>query len=275
MVTNYRMDENYYVYKGKRMPVPGQPVEERLSLAKLCCSMERQSLEAYNKGWMQKGVSYEAMRRRLVRAVSAKAVLCLVKREYERMSPEEIEAEKEVWKQYEKRREKELAEQEALDNKPDEELTEEEWRQIKEENWLPAGYMFVYDRYRMKQRVPILTQKLLKLRKVLGLTQRDFAKQIGYNINKYGKLEQGKLEELGLQDLYEAFPMEFTRKVVEETGVNPYWLLKNREDSLDEVEKDQKAMSWEEAVPGVFEDWKMFASQEVIEAWKRERYRFY
>lgn len=57
------------------------------------------------------------------------------------------------------------------------------------------------------------------------MNQRDFAKRIGYNINKYPMLEHGHLDKLGVCSSSEAFPLDFQKRVVDATYAKPYWQI--------------------------------------------------
>lgn len=90
------------------------------------------------------------------------------------------------------------------------------------------------------------------VRKALGLTQREFAKRLGTNINKYGQLETGKIND---------FPDGFIKTLVDATSANPYWL---EDDEAEECDEDKTAMTVDEAQ----KDWHpMFTDAKVIRYW--------
>ena len=100
----------------------------------------------------------------------------------------------------------------------------------------------------------------------MGLTQRNFAKRIGYNVNKYALLEQGKLEKLGFYSLSRAFPPDFIKRVVDASYANPYWLEDPDEYSYEYVDPEETAMTADEAMRS-WDKYAMFADAKVIRYW--------
>ena len=133
--------------------------------------------------------------------------------------------------------------------------------------YIPDGYVREYDYKRGNYAIPIMSVKLRMVRKAVGLNQRDFAKRIGYNINKYALLERGELDELGL-NVYDAFPAELLKNVVDASYANPYWLERKDEESVCDVDEEKTAKTVEEA-----EEWMMpmFAEAKVIRYWWAHR----
>jgi transcriptional regulator with XRE-family HTH domain len=131
----------------------------------------------------------------------------------------------------------------------------------------PHGYTFDNNwNHRDQVYIPVMCLKLLALRKALGLTQRDFAKRIGYNVNKYALLEQGKLEKLGFYSLGQAFPPDFVKTVVDASYANPYWLENQEEYSLEDVDPEETAMTAGEAMR-CEDKYAMFVDAKVIRYW--------
>lgn len=182
------------------------------------------------------------------------------------MSEEERQADQENWDRWSRYCDEKRAVEEALFDRDIDELTEEELEERLYGPEVPYGFTVDYDWRHDQKLIPIMSVKLQALRKAAGFTQRDFAKRIEYNINKYALLEQGKLEKLGLTSLSDAFPVELIKRIVDATYANPYWLEDYEEGSECNVDPDQTAMNIEEAQ---FPDdqYPMFADFRVIRYW--------
>ena len=152
-------------------------------------------------------------------------------------------------------------------------LSDEEYEELEEmqgamfADWYsPFGYTREYSPREWEMvDIPVPSVKFRTIRKALKLNQRDFAKRIGYNINKYQLLEQGKLEKLGYETIYEAFPDTLIKAVVDATYANPYWLEDWREESVDSADQEKTAKTVQEA-EGIW-DIPMFADAKVIRHW--------
>ena len=135
--------------------------------------------------------------------------------------------------------------------------------------YVPDGYIKECNVRRGEYVIPITSVKFRMVRKQLKLNQRVFAKKIGYpNVNKYALLEQGRLAELGMT-IYNAYPDELIKAVVDATYANPYWLMDHREESLYDVETESTAITFEEA-----DNWwmyPMFVDAKVIRYWWTHR----
>ena len=266
-VTAYGSEERYYKVGGKTYPVPDSPIKERLHHGKFCVGSYRQELEAAVTAWRSGAKNgYKNARAALIQAIGYKACTEYVQRIYDRMSEEERQADQENWDRWSRYCDEKRAVEEALFDRDIDELTEEELEERLYGPEVPYGFTVDYDWRHDQKLIPIMSVKLQALRKAAGFTQRDFAKRIEYNINKYALLEQGKLEKLGLTSLSDAFPVELIKRIVDATYANPYWLEDYEEGSECNVDPDQTAMNIEEAQ---FPDdqYPMFADARVIRYW--------
>ena len=141
----------------------------------------------------------------------------------------------------------------------------------KETGKAPWGYTVTYNRWGEMEFIPLISVKLRMIRKKLGMNQRDFAKRIGWNINKYSLMEQGKIEKLGCRYPEEAYPIRFILRVAETTGANPYWLTNDEEESIYDVDSDRAARKASEAVYQGLGGYMMFVEPLAIKEFKRYR----
>ena len=254
-VTAYPHEERYYEYEGLTYPIPDSPIKERLHHGQFCVKRYRKDIIKAN--------NYKNRRLALNQAIGIKACTEYVQRQYDQMSEKELAEDQENWDRWcrycdEKRNNP------FFEKDPDE-MTEEELDELIYGPIIPDGYTVDYDWKHHQDYIPIMSLKFQMVRKNVGLTQRDFAKRIGYNVNKYALLENGKLEKLGLSTLDEAFPLDLVKRVVDATYANPYWLEDQKEYSLD-VDMDRTAMTVEEAVD-TWDRYAMFADAKVIRYW--------
>lgn len=212
----------------------------------------------------KQGGSYKKARAALVQTISIKACTEYVQRIYDRMSEEELEEDQKNWERWCRYCDERRAAEETLYYKDVDELTDGELEERFYGPDVPYGYTWDSSWKRDQQFIPIMSLKMQMLRKAAGFaTQKEFAKRIGYNINKYALLEQGRLDKLGFTTLREAFPDELVKTIVDATYANPYWLEDNEEDSECNVDKDMTAMSVEAArFPD--DQYPMFADARVI-----------
>ena len=136
----------------------------------------------------------------------------------------------------------------------------------------PWGYTFNDDWRKNPEFIPVISVKLWKIRKKLGMTQQDFAKKIGWNINKYSLMGQGKIEKLGRKSLEEAYPIWFILALADKVGANPYWLTIDSEETIYEVDSDKTARDAREAGSHGWEDYAMFAEPLAVKEFKRYRF---
>lgn len=242
-ITAHRSEERYYKIDGKTYPVPHSPITERLHHGEFCIQLHRRNIEAE----VARG-SYKNARAELVKAIGIKACTEYVRRQYDSMSEEEIEAAQAAWDRWSR-------------------YCDERQSASYEDAWeeRPYGYTIDTDWKHHQKYIPLMCIKLKNLRKNVRLTQHDFAKRIGYNVNKYAQLEQGKLEKLGLGSLREAFPPDFIKSVADATYANPYWLEDNSEEG-EFADSDLTAISVDEAhFPR--DEYPMFVDVKVIRYW--------
>ena len=225
--------------------MPDSPIKERLHHGEFCVQLHRHDIEAE----VIRG-NYKNARAELVKAIGIKACVEYVKRQYDSMSEEEIEADQAAWDCWSRY---------CDEYRSSSDRYEDAWEER------PYGYTIDMDWKHDQKYIPLMCIKLRNLRKNVGLTQRDFAKRIGYNVNKYALLEQGKLEKLGLSSLREAFPIDFIKSIVDATYANPYWLEDHSEES-EYADPDLTAISADEAhYPR--NEYPMFVDAKVIRYW--------
>ena len=267
-------DDEYYRFESGTYVIPNRPIQESLKSAKLSVTMERRDLEQAAHAW-ENGVKngYRNARAALVSAIGAVACLEYVQRKFDAMSEEDLKKEQEDrnrWERYLAAKEKAEKVLYSGERIPLDASEEEVYHDLiaEERHFLnpPYGYMAIYDKRFQRYFIPILSKKLQILRGVVGLTQRDFAKAISYNVNKYALLEQGKLEKLGFHSIDEAFPESLIKRIADATHANPYWLEKNTEESVTDVDREERAETAHDAQYPLY-DYPMFCDDEVIEEW--------
>lgn len=147
------------------------------------------------------------------------------------------------------------------DQKEIDEMVEEEEAERRKRDNIPYDHIEKYDYWDGYYSVPILAEKLRRIRKTLKMNQRDFAKLISFpNANKYMKYEQGKLDRLDKRE-----KTELIKNVCDATCANPYWLEKELEETVYEADEDQTAKTVKEA-RSLYE-YPMFAANSVIRQW--------
>lgn len=270
-VTAWNTDEQrYYKVNGVTYPIPDSPIEERLHHGQFCMKSYRQDIEAAVSAWKNgSSTGYKNARQVLIQAIGYKACTEYVQRIYDAMTEEQRREDQVNWKRWSKYCDDQRAAEQAVFEKDPEDMTDWELELLEEKIYgpdIPEGYTADRDWRHENQYIPVMSLKLQKIRKAAGFTQRDFAKKIGYNINKYALLEQGKLEKLGFTKLDEAFPGDLVKKVVDLTYCNPYWLEDLDEYSADEVDENMTAMTVEDAkFPE--DQYPMFVDAKVIRYW--------
>ncbi len=209
-------------YKWEEDGTAPEPIEERLSYSQNFASFDRRDLEGCVERIEKEGLSpvaYKNARAALIKAIGRKGAAEYNRREYERLGEARRKQQAEDyyrWKaEREKQREKEVA----------------EYHKMVESGG--SWYGGFYEPASMHE-------KVIRVRKgVLGsngkpLTQRDFAKYIGYPINKYTEAEKtdpwsrrsNRTEESEVEyDLLE--------KLIMICHANPYWLFDDDVDAYD------------------------------------------
>lgn len=287
----------HYTCVGDEECFGDEPVQYRYRLIELGHSDDMKKLEAAEARFRREGneKTFGALRKAFSAAIGTRICVDYLKKQCEAFTPEEHKRqmedhrrrEAERFAEYEKRKAREPILREVMEADPYLEdldyytdryhLTEEEvsWLENALENapvpvYVPAGYTLNDDWRRDMDIIPIMSVKIKMLRKALKLNQREFAKRIGYNINKYAQLERGELGRLGFRNPYEAFPEELIKRIVDATYANPYWLLDESEASIYDLDEDKTAAKWEEASPGL-DPYPMFAEAKVIRHWWSRR----
>ena len=276
-----------------------EPVEKRYSSALFSLQMRLREMQSCEIRFREAIASkeydipaaYKALRAMFVKAIGEKVALEYVKRQLEETPPEERErqnaeheAREKAWNEKLERRKKIYAiakehpgfvddmrfdeayyidKYDLTDADLDEleEMLEEE----REEAWkranIPYDHIERYDYRDGYYSVPIITEKIILVRKEAGLNQRDFAKLIGYpNVNKYGKLEKGDLGSPSYRE-----KIFLIKDVCDATCANPYWLEEDIEETVYDVEKELTATTRMEASPRYA--WPMYATNKVIREW--------
>ena len=240
--TQAGVKERLYNYDGKAYPVPGDPVARRLSFVEFRFKREVEEMMQRN--------TYKERRTALIAVIGVKAAVYYVQKQAESMSQEDKREEienLERWERYCDQRQQEEAD-------------------ILPEGVPPEGYTENYSWRSDEQFIPVKSVKMKMLRKGTRLVQKDFAKKIGYNINKYALLEQGRIKELGFESVDEAFPTELVKRIIDLTYANPYWF--EDDDCIDDVDENRTAGSVEEAT---CDQYAMYADAAVIRYWWSHR----
>ncbi len=227
-------------YRWEEDGIAPEPIEGRLSSSRTFASFDRRDLEVCVERIEREGLSpvaYRNARAALIKAIGSKGAAEYNRREYERLGEAGRKQQAEDyyrWKaEREKQREKEKAEYDEMVESGD--------------YWHNGSY-----------EPASMHEKVIRVRKgVLGsngkpLTQRDFAKYIGYPINKYTEAEKtdpwtrrsSRKEESEVEyDLLE--------KLIMICHANPYWLF---DDDVEAVyaEYDATGLAAEGDAPFVF-----------------------
>lgn len=183
-----------------------RPVEERIKSSEAFFSFARRDLEACASRINSEGLTqtvYKNARKALIKAIGEKGAVEYNRREYERLGEEGRKRQADEYRQW-------MADL-------------EEMGKIGEED-AEVGYRF--DEYE-----PVsLHEKVVKIRKGIPasngkpLTQREFAKYIGYPISKYAEAE--KTDRYGRSREPESeIEFELLEKLVMICHANPYWLF--------------------------------------------------
>lgn len=181
---------------------PARPVKERLFHSKLSFEHDRGDLEGCVGRITKEGLTpltYRLARAALIKAIGSKGAHEYNRQEYERLGEDGRKAQADEYRIWEQnwQRQRELDEQEFA-----------------------SGYFF--NEASVHEKV-VRIRKGLKASNGKPLTQRDFAKLIGYPINKYTDAE--RVDHYGLD--YEESPVEteLLDKLVMIAHANPYWLF--------------------------------------------------
>ena len=191
---------------------PVQPIEHRLEMAEWRADREREDLDRLNRqfleavsGYMhgydddtQMAKAFKKVRQQLIKAVGVKATAYIVRKEFESR-------------------------------------TQDEWDEIARaymdyENGIRAEYEADDPVYYLDERAPAsVHEKIVKIRKGLKgsngkpLVQKDFAKLLGYPINKYAEAE--RTDRYGRGEIESPVEDALLEKLVMIAHANPYWLF--------------------------------------------------
>ena len=230
-VTAYGQENPSYWYKGEVRIIPDEPAEKRLSYGRRSAEYDREELVAQvNKYMFGLPNGYRNCRRCLIKAIGSKACVYIVEKEVESLSAEQRERQKADYERWE----------EYLRYDRENRVYEEP-----EEDWYfgrPAS----------------VSEKIVRVRKGVRksdgryFTQRDFAKLIGYPIQKYAEAEK---DDALVDD-------ELLEKLIMICHANPYYLYDGEcEAYMGEYEGD--SVDWGDA-PAII------VGLDVIYKWIRE-----
>mgnify|MGYP002625580607 FL=1 len=221
---------NPYVtcYKWEEDGLAPEPIEGRIESSKTYLSFAKRDLEECVERIRTEGMTptvYKLARAALIKAIGEKGAEEYNRREYERLGEEGRKQQAEGYHRWLQERQRAREEQEVLE---------------------PGVY---YDY------VASMHEKVVKIRKgVLGsngkpLTQRDFAKYIGYPINKYAEAE--KTDRYGRGQEESVVEYELLEKLIMICHANPYWLFDD-EAEADYAEYDMSGLAGMGDAPCVF-----------------------
>ena len=245
---------NPYVtcYKWDEDGIAPEPIEGRLKSSKTYLSFVRRDLENCVVRIRKEGLTptvYKLTRTTLIKAIGEKGAEEYNRREYERLGEEGRKRQAEEYARWSQAWEKK--------------------RQAEEEEYKEAIESGAY--WYWEPEPASMHEKIVKIRKgVLGsngkpLTQRDFAKYIGYPINKY--VEAEKLDRRGRRrrngETESAVEFELLEKLIMICRTNPYWLFDD-DNETDYAEYDMNGIAGMGDAPCVF------ATPDIILRWIKE-----
>lgn len=181
---------------------PARPVEERVEHSKSSFERDRRDLKECVDRIKIEGLTpltYKLARAALIKAIGSKGAHEYNRQEYERLGENGRKAQADEYR-----------------------IWEQDWqrqRELDEQEFSPGDF---YMEASVHEKV-VRIRKGLKASNGKPLTQRDFAKLIGYPINKYADAEKADRYGLG----YEESPVEteLLDKLVMIAHANPYWLF--------------------------------------------------
>ena len=272
-----------------RWDTPARPVEERQQ--HLLFGFERRRLEECVRRIQNEGltpVGYRNARAALIKAIGEKGAIEYNQREYDRLGDAGRKRQAEEYAAYEKALEEKRSRREKIyaiarehpgfvnDLRFDEgyyvdeygltdadfdeldEMLEEEREEARKRANIPYDHVERYDWREGYYSVPIIAEKIKAVRKAAGMNQREFARLIGYsNVNKYAKFEKG---ESGSPTYWTKIGL--IKDVCDATCANPYWLERDDEETLYNVDPEATAETG-----GYADPWPMYATNRVIREW--------
>lgn len=210
-----RRNPYYTCYKWEEDGLAKEPIEARLKNSERHVEYERKELTACVDRINSEGVTntnYKLARAALIKAIGTKGAAEYNRREYERLGEEGRARQIEEYKQWQENREKQRAAEEA------------EYEEMVDSD---LGYYY-------EEPVASMHEKIVRIRKgMVGtdgkpLTQRNFAKLLGYPINKYAEAE--KIDRWH-QEKESEVEYELLEKLVMIAHANPYWLFDDETES--------------------------------------------
>ena len=196
-------------YGWEKDGIPSMPIEERLKHSESGFRFDKRDLMDCIKRIVLEGatpVAYKKARAALIKAIGSKGALEYNRREYDRLGEEGRRKQAEEYAAWERDKERRLKDDEA-------------------EFEFAAEYGGYYYEVHAS-----MHEKVIKVRKGVlcsngkPMTQRDFAKYIGYPINKY--VEAEKIDRYGKNTEPESeVEFELLEKLIMICHANPYWLF--------------------------------------------------
>ena len=188
--TAYGWETAYYQYEGLTYELPCEPAQFRLSIAKRSMESDRDDLleevSKYQAGFPN---AYTRCRRALIKAIGSKTCAFIVEKEVDALTPDQCR-------------------QQEIDYERFRKYAHEEWeaRQQQEPEW-------IYQPAARNEKVAAV-RKGCKNSSGRPFKQRDFAKLIGYPVNKYIAAEK---EDAAVGD-------ELLEKLIMICHANPFFL---------------------------------------------------
>ena len=269
--------KRYPSHTGVGYEYPLDPVDDRRAISFINYDMAKRELQGAEIRFRKEGTekAYKALRTKFSKAIGSWVCLGYVKKELEGTSEGELK----------RQRDKKAAEDAAWEK--ERKIREKIYKLNEEDPYFleDAGDYLEYDELEVLDKMleeeekdrrenpepSVEVQKLRMVRKVLKKNQRDFAKLIDYPVGKYADFENGKIKSYWFKHfgmIANAENFDWFMKLVRATGVNPEWLMDEREDSLYDV--DEKARLGEKDKE---DSWMtpMFATEEEISKWESEQ----
>ena len=189
---------------------PAMPVEERIKSSESFVAYRRRELEECVRRIENEGLTpltYKLARAALIKAIGEKGALEYNRREYERLGEEGRKAQAREYARFEKEWKEARAREE----------------QERQETMEAGCYFYAEPEPASVHEKIVMVRKGLKGSDGKPLTQRDFAKLLGYPVNKYAEAE--KVDRYGRGDQETEVEDELLEKLVMIAHANPYWLF--------------------------------------------------
>ena len=199
---------------------PAEPIEGRLRSATSYANFDRRDLEAAANRILNEGLTetvYKNARTALIKAIGQKGAVEYNRREYERLGKEGRKRQAEEYARW-------------LQERDRQRQAEEDEYESAFESGDYETLVRLYGEYGGYKEAVSMHEKVVKIRKgMLGsngkpLTQREFAKFIGYPINKYAEAEKTDCYGRGRESESEV-EFELLEKLIMICHANPFWLF--------------------------------------------------